>query len=158
MPADVSKYIELTANGKFYEHVMRLLGMSEAEIENDFTRKEFKVEFFGKIFFCTPHYSKRTREGRIFGENFKNVYSLINDYKKEVYERLAIEMQRSEAQIVLGGIGSKLKAEKIWFGTIHDSVVVLKEHAEHVKELVLASFLGAIGVAPTIKNEELLVE
>jgi hypothetical protein len=156
LPYDVKQYIELTASGKFYEHVMSLLGMSKEEIADNIKRKEFKIEFFGKIFFCNTHYSIRTREGKIFAKNFANVYALINEYKEEAYQKLAIEMQHNEAKVILGEVGTKLKTKKIWFNTIHDSVVVLAEHAEQVKEIVLASFRKSIGIAPTIHDDKLI--
>lgn len=147
VPDDVTLYIKLTAEGKFYEHVMNLLNVPLAE------RQAFKTEFFATIFFCKSYHSKRTVQGKAFKQHFPNVYELINEYKKEAHRNLSIQMQRREASIILKTIGGELKKQKVWSATIHDSVVVLQEHAEQVKELILASFFKAVGVPPTVKAE-----
>lgn len=63
---------------------------------------------------------------------------------------------RSESHRNLHGAGYELKRRNIWYSTIHDSVVVLKEHQEEVKKLILQQFLRAVGVAPFVKPEDLL--
>jgi len=150
LPEDVQKYITLTSTGKFYEYVMNLLDVPADE------RKAFKIQFFAKIFYCQTGYSVRTREGKLFRKEFKNVYALINEYKEESYQNLSIQMQRTEANIILNSIGDELKKRHIWYSTIHDSVVVLKEHQEEVKHLIIQQFLRVVGVAPSVKPEDLL--
>lgn len=150
LPKDVQDYITLTSTGKFYEYVMNLLDVPE---EN---RKAFKIQFFAKIFYCTTHYSVRTKEGKLFENEFPNVYKLINQYKEESYKNLSIKMQKTEANIILHGIGGELKQRGIWYSTIHDSVVVMKEHQEEVKALIISKFLSLVGVEPGVKTEDLL--
>ena len=150
LPEDVQKYITLTSTGKFYEYVMNLLDVPASE------RKAFKIQFFAKIFYCTTHYSVRTREGKLFKKEFKNVYALINEYKEECYKNLSIRMQRTEANIILNNIGDELKQRNIWYSTIHDSVVVMKEHQEEVKTWIISKFLDSVGVAPKVAAEDLL--
>jgi len=134
LPGDVKKYIQLTAEGKFYEYLMTELGIEHGQ------RKAFKIDFFGKIFYCSTYYSKRTIEGQFFAEEFPNVATIVDHYKEEgrkhydhkPFKHLAISMQRREASVILRTIGGELEKKKIWFSTIHDSVVVLQEHAEEV--------------------------
>ena len=157
LPTDVKKYIQLTAAGEFYEYLMTKLG-----IEHD-QRKAFKIDFFGKSYYCSSYYSKRTSEGQFFAEEFPNVATIIDHYKEEgrkhydhkPFKHLAISMQRREASVILRTIGGQLEKKKIWFSTIHDSVVVLQEHAEEVKILILTSFCKAIGVSPKVSEEVL---
>lgn len=149
LPEDVATYIRLTSSGKFYEHIMGLLSIPLAD------RKEFKIQFFAKIFFCKTRYSKGTVEGKLFEKEFPNVYSLINEYKTVAHEDLAIAMQRKEASVMLKSIADELKKQKIWFATIHDSVVCLEEHAAYVKELILSRFMAAVGISPTVTRETL---
>lgn len=157
MPADVAQYIELTATGTFYEHVMGLMGHNLATITAR-SRSEFKKEFFAKIFFCKTHYSRLTPEGKIFRKHFPHVLALIDQYKEQGHEQLAITMQRAEAKIILKTIGNQLQNRGIWYNTIHDSVVVMQEHQEEVKALILQSFFDAVGMAPTVKPEILAGE
>ncbi|UOG76765.1 hypothetical protein MTX78_09220 [Hymenobacter tibetensis] len=155
IPADVQKYIELTSAGRFYEFLMEALNVPLSE------RKAFKPDFFGKVFYCSSYYSKRTPEGKYFQEAFPNVGVVVDYYKelgkqhyeKKAYKHLSITMQRQEAQIILRTIGTDLQKKKIWYSTIHDSVVVLEEHAETVKTLILDAFRAAVGVPPKVKPE-----
>jgi hypothetical protein len=66
-------------------------------------------------------------------------------------------MQRREASIILGTIVPQLRKDGIWNLTIHDSVVVLEEDADHVRNLMLGAFREAIGIEPTV-NKEVLVD
>jgi len=157
VPADVHKYIQLTAQGKFYEYLMDKLNVPLGE------RKCFKIKFFGKIFYCSSYYSRRTSEGRFFAREFPNVATIVEHYKEEgrkhyqekAFKYLSITMQRQEAQIILRTIGSSLEKKKIWHATIHDSVVCLEEHAEEVKALILEAFMRDVGIPPTVKAERL---
>jgi hypothetical protein len=157
MPTDVAKYIDLTANGSFYEHVMGLMGQDLNTITSR-SRGEFKKEFFGKIFFCKSHYTRLTTEGKTFKKHFPHILALIDHYKEQGHEQLAITMQRAEAKVILKTIGSQLQKRGIWYNTIHDSVVVMQVHQEEVKSLILQAFFDAVGVAPTVKPEVLAGE
>jgi hypothetical protein len=157
MPADVAQYIELTATGTFYEHVMGLMGHNLVTITPR-SRSEFKKEFFSKIFFCKTHYSRLTPEGKVFRKHFPHVLALIDQYKEQGHEQLAITMQRAEAKVILKTIGNQLQKRNIWYNTIHDSVVVMQQHQEEVKNLILEAFFNAVGVAPTVKPEVLVGE
>jgi hypothetical protein len=182
IPADVANYIQLTASGEFYEYMMELLKLEakaklelegrtepdadEKELDED-DRREFKIDFFGKIFFCSSKYSRITTEGKIFKKHFPNVYELISYYKEVAYKKLgytdlnektaykclALEMQKQEATVILKTIGGQLKKKKIFYATIHDSLIVLQEHQEEVKALILEAFMKVVGVAPTVKPE-----
>ncbi|MBD2720815.1 hypothetical protein [Hymenobacter armeniacus] len=147
LPEDVRYYIELTAGGNFYEHMMGLLDVPTEERDN------FKKLFFGTIFFCTSYYSKRTPEGKMFGKHFPNVYSLVNEYKADSHSDLAVHMQQAEAGIMLKTIGVELTGQNIWFTSIHDSIVVMEKHVEHVKHLILEAFMAKVGIPPTVTEE-----
>jgi hypothetical protein len=149
LPEDVKHYLELTSTGRFYEFVMDLLQVSGQE------RKSFKIDFFGKIFYCRSGYSKRTQEGKVFTREFPNVMGVVDHYKEAGHEQLAIAMQRSEANIMLHQIAPVVRQQGIWCATIHDSIVCTAEHAETVRTLMLSAFLKAVGMPPLIKKEEL---
>ena len=154
LPDRAAQYIKLTANGQFYEHMMGLLGY-ELDTITKRQRDAFKQKFFASLFFCKPFISQVTKEGNMFRKHFPEVAELIDAHKAQGYEQLAITMQRREAGVILNTIGSQLAQEGIWFATIHDSVVVLKEHQEHVHALIIQAFLDEVGVAPTVKAEPL---
>ena len=149
MPADVQRYIDLCANGELYEYLMIWLKVPQGR------RREFKVAFFASLFFCDNRHAGSTTAGKFFRTHFPNVYALIHAFKKDDFKQLAITMQRREARIILNVIGKALRKQNIWYATIHDSVVVLEEHATSVKSIVLTAFREAVGVAPTIEEEVL---
>ena len=154
VPADVQRYINLCADGELYEYMMNFLGVAEK------MRQGFKQRFFAQLFFCTNYFAARTPAGKLFKKLFPNVYSLIHRYKsgkeKGAHKKLAIMMQRREAQVILNQIGRQLDKQKIWYVTIHDSVVVLEEHAVMVKNIIHNTFLKAVGVMPSVKEEVLV--
>lgn len=154
LPESVQRYIDLTANGKFYEEMMRLLCYASSSITKR-QRSIFKKDFFGKIFFCKTRYSRSTPEGKMFRKHFKEVADLIDKYKSTGHEQLAILMQRAEAKVILETIGEELIKRNIWFVSIHDSIVTLVQHQDEVKKLVLDSFFAEVGVAPKLSTEPL---
>ena len=151
--------MQLTAEGRFYEYMMEELGLPDEE------RGSFKTRFFGEVFYCSQAYSERTQAGKAFQQLFPNVLAVVNDFKEQGRQMegekettfLPVTMQQKEAGLILGAVGGRLAEEGIWYATIHDSVVVLLEHAERVRELIEAAFMKAMGVAPTVKAE-ILVE
>ncbi|MBF9237470.1 hypothetical protein I2I05_08670 [Hymenobacter sp. BT683] len=155
LPEDVQHFIDLTMTGKFYDCIMDRMNIAATE------RKEFKVQFFANIFFCTNEYAKRTQDGKLFKELFPNVYAIIVQMKTKDalggHEKLAIAMQHLEADIILGAVGKKLEAEGIWYNTIHDSVVVSIQAADRTRELMLEAFRQEVGIVPTINTEVLTV-
>ncbi|MDO7852958.1 hypothetical protein [Hymenobacter convexus] len=154
VPDSVSHYIALTANGEFYEHMMELMGLP-LDSTDKAQRIAFKKRFFATLFFCKTQTSKASAEGKVFRAHFPEVAALIDLYKERGYEQLAITMQRREAGVILKTISAQLAQEGIWHATIHDSVVVLREHQENVKALIIQAFLISVGVAPTVKPEQL---
>lgn len=154
VPDSVSHYIALTANGQFYEHMMELMGLPLDSITKP-QRSAFKKRFFATLFFCKTQTSRASAEGKVFRAHFPEVAALIDLYKEQGYEQLAITMQRREASVILKTISAQLAQEGIWHATIHDSVVVLKEHQENVKALIIQAFLTSVSVAPTVNPEPL---
>lgn len=147
LPEDVALYITLTANGSFYEEMMVHLGVASSD------RRAFKIRFFASIFFCKTHYSQRTTEGKLFETLFPNVSRLVTHYKEGGHNQLAIRMQQAEASIILKTVGAELGKQRIWWSSIHDSVVVEEAHAEAVKALIVDAFSKAVGIPPTVSLE-----
>ncbi|WBA43181.1 hypothetical protein [Hymenobacter canadensis] len=147
LPADVQEYIRLTSSGTFYNVLMDDLGYPQEQ------RSAFKVKFFASIFFCKSEHSAGQPFGRYFAQRFPNVYKQVEHHKERDYSDLAILMQRREASVILGKISAKLTASGIFHATIHDSVVVLEEHTEKVRKMMMDGFRDEIGTSPTIESD-----
>ncbi|UOR07464.1 hypothetical protein MUN82_10280 [Hymenobacter aerilatus] len=152
LPEDVQEYINLCAVGTIYEEIMNRLQVEETQ------RRTFKIKFFANLFFCKNQHSENSKAGKLFMQDFPNVYRVIHENKAVNYKYLAILMQRKEASIILKTISKKLQKQGIYHNTIHDSVIVLESDVETVKNLMLEAFTDAIGVAPSIKAEVLAEE
>lgn len=128
--SDLRKYKEVTEAGKFYEYMMKELGI----IEN---RDRFKIRMFSKIFYG-KNYNSEEMEG--FKKLFPTVYKILCYYKKINYKDLSIELQRVEAEIMINSVLQRL-AEKSIFGlTIHDSILTTDDNIELVKEIIMDEF------------------
>ncbi|GHA70971.1 hypothetical protein GCM10007389_25510 [Pontibacter akesuensis] len=152
VPADVQHYIDLTSSGQFYEFLMDQLRIPREK------RKKFKISMFGKIFYCTTHYSIRQVEGKLFRSIFPNVAAFIEKKKgnnDRGHKALSLEMQKAEADIIIGQVVKKLQRRRKFVLTIHDSTVVLKKDAEEAQELIKRVFMQETSLEPTINIESL---
>lgn len=147
--SDIGKYERLTSEGKFYEYLMK-----EAGLKNE-DRQEFKKGFFGKVFFCNTQDHYTFKEAKLFRKLFPNVYDVIIDYKKEDYKRLAINLQRAEANLMINKICKRIAEErpKIFVSTIHDSILTTEENKDYICNVILNEFENNFNLKPSIKIE-----
>lgn len=154
LPKDVQLYQSLTAKGEFYEYIMKEMRVPLKD------RQEFKINFFGKIFFCNDKKTWKYTEEYKFKKLFPNVYKVIQFYKQDGYKNLPIKLQRTEAKIFLKDITHNILHNKTqenpWFATIHDSIIVEKKHAEFITSIVKTCFHKSFGKIPTIKINQLI--
>ena len=138
--SDIRFYRELTENGKFYEYIMKLLGVKEE-------RGLFKVRFFSKVF-----YSKEceNEERSRFKVAFPEVSEIISYYKKVNHKDLAIELQKIEAEIMIHSVVKRLMDKKIFVLTIHDSILTTQDNVELVKQVMMNEF-KKYNLQPTLK-------
>jgi hypothetical protein len=88
---------------------------------------------------------------RLFAEKFPNVDRWVRHKKALDKGGLAREMQKVESRIIIGKVVSILAKyhPTIAFVTIHDSFLVLPEHVELIKKLMMQAF-KEFGVQPTL--------
>ena len=79
---------------------------------------------------------------RLFAAEFPEVYQFILAKKKHGYEELAREMQRAEAEFMLGTVCKRLFEyhPEVPVVTVHDSISTTPEHVALVERVVLEEF------------------
>ena len=139
---DVERYINLCEEGRFYDELMAL-------DDNETGRETFKKQIFTQVFYGENFY--RGRLTKLFANEFPTVWETIRSIKKEDYKRLSHQMLRMESEIVINRAVRQCALEGIWVVTIHDCLVSYPEHADSVKQIMIAAF-ESVGVRPTIKT------
>ena len=149
-PQDVRLYCELTSKGKFYEYLMREIGIPEIE------RDQFKTKFFERIFYSRLPKKREYRYSQKFKVLFPTVYKAVMWYKKKDHKDLPIELQRVESDVVIKGVCNRLVLENApnrrpFFVTVHDSVVCLEKDAPYIKQLMEEELTNVLKFTPTLK-------
>lgn len=150
LPADVKKYIELTCEGLFYAEVKQLIEAAGIEIKDP---ASFKTDFFGRVFFSSE--KRKYKYRTVFEQHFPNVSATISEVKKGNFKALSIQLQKLEAQIVIGTILREIAEQKpdAFVLPIHDALICEKEMFSHVQRLMIERAEQVIGHRPKIKFE-----
>lgn len=138
--SDLRFYRELTEKGKFYEYVMDKFGINE-------DRALFKTRLFSKVFY-NREYPNKERE--MFTKLFPTVSKIISYYKAPDYKKLAIDLQRVEADIMINYVVPRLAEEKIFLLTIHDSILTIPDNVKLVQAAIMEEF-KKFNLTPTLK-------
>lgn len=146
---DIELFERLTSEGRFYEYLMKKAGIKNED------RQKFKKDFFGKVFFCNSNDKYVYKETKLFRELFPNVYKVILHYKKEDYKQLAINLQKTEANLMINKVCKRISEERpdIFVTTIHDSILTTSENKDYICNIILNEFEKNYNLKPSIKIE-----
>jgi len=75
--------------------------------------------------------------------------------KKKKHNQLAIYLQRVESYVFIDDIARALFDTGILPATIHDSVLVKREHEQKAIEIISSVFMRHFGIVPTLEMEYL---
>jgi len=128
---DVGLYIDLVQQGQFYNYLMDEFGIDENK------RNWFKKKLFSEVFYSKTTDGKWVKK---FNSIFPNVFKAICYFKRENYKDLSLDMQKIEADLMIGNISKRLVEENIPFLTIHDSFLVHYEYIEKIKLYIREAF------------------
>jgi hypothetical protein len=152
---DMLKYIQLCEQGKLYEYVTELLVKHGCTVPTN--RKEFKVEFFAKLFYSKEKKNHSWRTA--FATQFPNVATAISAAKKVgtnggTPSLLTAQLSLLESEIMIKGVARRLYDSGITeFATLHDCILTTEEYTDVVYNLIAEEY-AKYGVNPTIKIEE----
>lgn len=133
---EYNKFKKLTEEGKFYEFLMEEFGIEKEK------RKEFKILFFGRVFFDVNR-TVLKKEEEMFQDLFPTIFKFIREYKQEDYTNLAIQLQRAESKIIINDCIRRIRMERpeMFVSTIHDSIVVQPQNLVYVQGIIEDAFV-----------------
>jgi hypothetical protein len=147
---ELERYRDMVIKGVLYDKMIKLC-------DKDVNRDQIKEVLF--TIFYSSNYSKNentVNDKEIFKKLFPKIFGLIEILKKYEHNILAIILQSIESEIFLNRISKRITNEKsnVPIFTIHDSIIVVENQKDYVKEIVYDEIFKAIGFAPTLKIEE----
>ncbi|MEY8860920.1 hypothetical protein [Tenacibaculum singaporense] len=138
---EIDQYFKNTINGNWYEHLQELYNTTREESKN----------LWMKIAYSKNKSYKDDK--KVFKDAYPNIYKIIASHKTKDHSDLAIKLQKIESDIFIDKICRKLVEKEIIPFTIHDAVIVKKEHKEITLKIMESVFRDALGVVPCIKEE-----
>ena len=163
---DFEQYLDIASSGKMYETVAEVCQHS---LQKSISREEAKVLMFYLFFSNNQGQSDDTtinQMKKIFStELFPKVaelFKIIKHRYKDVtidkqHNRLACLLQSIESEIILHRCCKRIWKEsnhQVPVFTIHDSIATTTEHVEWVKGIMQEELTNAIGIPPTLKEEQ----
>jgi len=140
--AEAKRYKKIVESGKFYEVIQAITGDNREKI-----KLQFLASAFGK-----PEHVNKVRKA--FDLLFPELGALMNEFKAEAHNRLAIAMQRLEANLIVNAVVPRCAGECILALTVHDSIMTLPEHRNQVAEMIRMECERIYGLTPNLKLSE----
>ena len=139
---DFEIFLHEASKGTLYQYIGRLLEM---------TFEAVKTMMMETSFSSYKNYTKN--KTRLMGL-FPSVVKYIDDYKKAAKKsnEFAIMLQNKEAEIFVDNIYHQLKQEGLFCLTKHDSLIVRRQDASHILEVV-NEYFKKIGFQCNLKND-----
>lgn len=140
--------------GAFYDEFIN-------KFDGKITRKEVKQIMFKVLFSKNKIYENfklfipYKNEKEIFKKVYPNIYKIVEILKDKDNKNLPIALQKIESYIFIDCIAKELVERGIIPLTIHDSVIVSKEHQHETIKVLNSVFMDKIGTLPTFEIETL---
>lgn len=133
-----SFYSKLCQDGILYDYLEKKIGDSRENVKKQFLT----------ILFAPSHWKNKIKS--VFESDFPEVLRFSNSIKENGNNKLALELQSCESNLVLSTTGSQLIQENIPFISIHDSLMICKSQSEYVRNLMTNNFQRLYNVTPII--------
>ena len=122
---DSKLFKELCEEGRVYEYIKDKLGLKQRE---DAKRLTFEVVFSSE--------TNNSKDVMRFYKLFPSVKEFVNNIKNEIgHKKFAVELQKIESELFIDGFYKKLKDNRVFCLTKHDSLIVKKEDLDEVINL-----------------------
>jgi hypothetical protein len=130
---------------QFYPEVCRLYGKGGLNYEAQKTWV-FKHMLFSHKIRPSPGWSK-------VKERWPRLAGYIEKTKAKAHNSLPLELQRREADVMLGRVAPRLQQEGIPSLSLHDGLLVKRQHVDRAREIVIEEFQKETGITPDVRTE-----
>lgn len=146
-------YSDAVLKGMLYDDFIHLYN-------GEISRKQIKEIMFKVLFSRNVVYTNYRKfipyeeDKKIFESVFPLIYEIVKILKTKDHRILPIYLQRMESYLFIDRISKELVGNGIIPFTIHDSIIVKKEHQKKAVDIMNTVFKNQIGVVPSfeIKN------
>ena len=151
----LQEYKQITSEGRVYEHIMSLINSRRnTTLDKKNVKTMMLIVFFSKNRY---YHQQGAILKRLFDNTYPEIYSLIALTKRGNHAALACLLQSIESEIILHRCCKRIWEEgnrQVPVFTIHDSIATTTEHVEWVKGIMQEELTNAIGILPTLKEEQ----
>lgn len=128
--SDFKLFKSLSISGELYDYIKDKLSLK--------SRKEGKIAMFEILFSSRKN---NTPNKKMLKEIFPTVIKWIDDYKSvNGDEAFSVALQKLESKIFIDTILTKIKKNKLFCITKHDSVILKNENKEQILEIINEEF------------------
>ena len=151
---ELDRYLKLTTSGKWYEELIRVYKIKHS-VDGEMTFKEAR-DLTKKIWMLIAYSKNNQLHGlkNDFAEEYPFIASVINKIKSKGYKQFSIGLQKIESYMFIDRISRELVKNGVIPFTIHDGLLVPKEHKEMTHKIMIDILTSEIGHTPTIKVEQ----
>lgn len=145
---EVEKYKALIEDGTLYSFLLDCLNKAGLEYN---TEKEVKVDLFKNWLYCKPTTQSKYKE--VLSSLFPLITEFIDQYKKEDYKKLSIELSRLESKIVINKVCKRVSKEidNAFCVTIHDGIITTLDQMDSICEIMNEELFIETGVRALVK-------
>lgn len=154
-----SKFDKWANSGSFYEIFAEKSGYGLSK--DEMKKIVYAVFFSANITEKTIKGKKMLRyipyekEKKVFAKTFPVIYEIIKLLKEKEHNKFAIFLQKTESIIFIDKISKELVDIGIVPFTLHDSIVIEREHQDKTKEVIDKVFLEELGYIPQFHHTNL---
>ena len=138
---EIERYRDLTLSGIWYEELAKIY-----ETSKDVAKKIWMEIAYSQ----NKSYKKHKKK---FRNVFPEISAIIEKYKESNHADFSIELQKIESHVFIDKIAKKMVSEGIVPFTIHDAILVGKEHKERALDIMKVILTNELGGCPVIKVE-----
>lgn len=150
---EIKRYHELTINGTWYDWMIKVFEI-HYKAGDDESYKIARDKCKGIWMLIAYSENKMAKNFKnTFKKEFPGIHSIIENIKKVNYAQFAIALQKIESEIFIDEICKDLVKEGIVPYTMHDGLLVPKEHKDKTYDIMAAVLKKHLGLVPKIKIE-----
>ena len=148
LKSEIKKYYITTVSGNWYEELCDIFKL-DSNCDDD--RDEAKKIWMKIAYSENGHYRNMKNK---FKKHYPKINSLIEKIKTKYYKKFSKQLQRIESVIFINEICKTLVEKKIMPYSIHDGVLVPKEHQDATYNVMIEILNKHLGSVPTISIDD----